>query len=79
MVTCFGWTFEYVKWDIDIPTLIDIYNYQKDHPPMHELLAAYVGFESPSKKEKSKNNFDPMEFFMSNDIKESEYSGPRMI
>lgn len=42
-----GWTLEYVGWNIDLPRLITMNKYWLNHPPMHILLAGYVGYKAP--------------------------------
>ncbi len=38
-----GWTLDYVKWNVDLPTLAKLSAYWRKFPPMHVLLARYVG------------------------------------
>lgn len=44
MITCFpGWTYEYIDDHVDIPRLRAINSYQRQHPPVHILVAAFMG------------------------------------
>jgi hypothetical protein len=41
--TCFGWTWEYIDEFVTLPRLKEITAYQKKHPALHELVAAFMG------------------------------------
>jgi len=43
-----GWTWEQVD-QLTIPRLNALTAYWQRHPPMHILLAAYVGYKAPAK------------------------------
>ena len=48
MIACTGWTWEYVEDELDLPRLTAMSAYWREHPPVHVLLAAYVGYKPPS-------------------------------
>lgn len=44
LLTCFpGWTWEYIDANMTIPRLKEITAYQKQNPPTHVMIAAYLG------------------------------------
>lgn len=50
---CFpGWTWEYIDDHMTVPRLSTFTEYWKSHPPMHLLVAAYLGVESPKENKK---------------------------
>ncbi len=40
-----GWTWEYVDEQMDIPRLIEMNRYWRAHPPVREMVQAYLGIE----------------------------------
>jgi len=42
-MTCFGWTWEYIEDNVDLIRLKAINDYQRENPPIHQLVAAYMG------------------------------------
>lgn len=42
-----GWTFDYVAFNIDLPRLAALNKRWAINPPLHWLVAAYVGFKPP--------------------------------
>ncbi|STZ77344.1 hypothetical protein [Bergeriella denitrificans] len=40
-----GWTWDYVAEHIDLPRLKHLGNYWKQHPPVHLLVAGYMGYK----------------------------------
>lgn len=40
-----GWTWDYVAENIDLPRMKHLGDYWAQHPPMHILMASYVGFK----------------------------------
>ncbi|HFC8542721.1 TPA: hypothetical protein ACFP4Q_000835 [Neisseria weaveri] len=42
---CTGWTWDYVAENIDLPRLNHLGEYWKQHPPVHILVAAYMGYK----------------------------------
>ena len=85
MITCFGWEWDYIANNIDIPRLKAITEYQATTPPLHQLVGEYFGFgNSKSNNKQIANNKENIEedllsFFEKNDIKEAPYNGPRMM
>ena len=39
-----GWTWEYIDQNMTLPRLEDLNRYWAQYPPMHRLVAAYLGF-----------------------------------
>jgi hypothetical protein len=48
-MTITGWSWEYIDDYMTLPRLYGMMDYWKDHPPLHIVLAAFVGIK-PSKK-----------------------------
>lgn len=46
MVT--GWTWEYIDEFVTIPRLLEMSAYWRKSPPLHELVAAFVGYGDKS-------------------------------
>lgn len=44
-----GWTLDYVKHNVDLPTLRTLTRYWKSFPPVHVLVRDYAGYKAPSK------------------------------
>jgi hypothetical protein len=45
-----GWTWEYVDECMTLPRLDSLSNYWSDHPPVHKMIAAYLGIKPKSSK-----------------------------
>lgn len=47
-MTCFpGWTFEYIDEHMTLPRYEAIVRYQRKHPPLHVLVASFLGVKDP--------------------------------
>lgn len=44
-----GWTWEHVEDTVTIPRLSAMNRYWAKHPPLHHLVAGYLGYEAPEK------------------------------
>ena len=44
-MACTGWTWEQVVWETDLPQLQAMYRYWAAHPPLHMMVAAYLGIK----------------------------------
>jgi hypothetical protein len=42
-----GWTWDYVEDTLTAPRMIALYEYWNKHPPVHKLVAAYMGLKPP--------------------------------
>lgn len=40
-----GWTWDYVAESMDIPRLKKMQHYWQDNPPVHVMVAAYLGIK----------------------------------
>jgi len=49
LITSTGWTYEYVRDEFDLTGLRRMYRYWSEHPPVHELVAGYMGISAPKK------------------------------
>ena len=55
----FGWTLEQAS-QITLAELQGIRQYQDKHPPVHALVAGFVGFEPPKDESDSSDGFDEL-------------------
>ena len=48
-----------------LPEVLDLFDYWQQHPPAHEMIAAYLGYKPPAKAGKSpkKSAQDFAEFY----------------
>lgn len=49
MIACTGWTWEYIDNHMTIPRLSAMTRYWNQNPPVHVLVAEYMGYEAPAK------------------------------
>ena len=47
VISLTGWTWEYVGREMTLPRLYEMQRYWQQHPPLGDLAAAYLGYESP--------------------------------
>lgn len=45
MVACTGWTWDYVEQELDVPRLTALTTYWRNNPPLHVMVAAYLGIK----------------------------------
>ena len=57
-----GWSLDYVRWHVDLPTLADLNAYWERYPPLQIMIAAYLGI---GKDKVDKNKQQSFEEFMS--------------
>ena len=49
-MSCFpGWTWEYVDRHMTLPRLMSLQNYWGEHPPIHRMVASYLGYKPRAK------------------------------
>lgn len=48
---CTGWTWEYIDDNMTIPRLQAMSDYWQEHPPLHQLVATFLGVKSKAPKE----------------------------
>jgi hypothetical protein len=46
-----GWTWDYVRNHVDLPTLQALEDEWLDNPPVHRMVATYLGYERPAEIE----------------------------
>jgi hypothetical protein len=54
VITVTGWTYEYVRDEFDMTGLRRLFDYWGEHPPVHEMVASYLGVKSTKKKASAK-------------------------
>lgn len=47
-----GWTWDYCEDELTWPRIEALYDEWADHPPVHEMVAVYLGYKPQSKKTK---------------------------
>jgi hypothetical protein len=47
LIACTGWTWEYIDDHMTIPRLSAMTRYWNQNPPVHVLVAGYIGYEAP--------------------------------
>ena len=48
---CMGWTYDYIDNSMTLSRLEEYRHYMEKHPPTHQLVAAYLGYEHQEKQE----------------------------
>lgn len=51
-----GWTWDYCLWNLDIPRLCALNAYWRNSPPVHLMVAAYLGIKPKEGAERSPEN-----------------------
>jgi hypothetical protein len=57
-MTITGWSWEYIDEYMTLPRLYGMLDYWGDHPPVHILLAAFMGVKSSKKGLAAKSSHD---------------------
>lgn len=70
---CTGWTWDYVAENIDLPRINHLGAYWKQHPPMHILLAAHVGYKAPAATEQVDSD-EAIEMFGGEQLSEADFN-----
>ena len=47
VISLTGWTWEYVGQHLTLPRLYEMQRYWEQHPPVGDLVAAYLGYQAP--------------------------------
>ena len=47
LINCFGWTWEYIDDHMTFDRLKHLNDYWRLNPPVHKLIASYMGYEAP--------------------------------
>ena len=72
----FGWTWEYVDEYMTLPRLREITDYWEYQPPVHLLIARYLGIKGKTAdKPMDANNNNASEFFSALGISPAELMG----
>lgn len=53
LATCFGWTWEYIDENMTMERLASCDLYWKESPPIHILVAQYLGYTKPPGEEEN--------------------------
>lgn len=67
-----GWTWDYVATNIDLPRVQHLGDYWQQHPPMHILLAAHVGYKAPTPPSEAEEQ-EALDMFGGETLSESEF------
>ncbi len=53
-MACFpGWTYEYIDDYLTIPRVLEINAYHKKNPPIHVMIANYLGIQGPKEADQN--------------------------
>lgn len=58
-MACTGWDWDTVVWETDLPRLQALNQYWADNPPLHKMVAAYLGIEPASKRNAAHGDDSP--------------------
>ena len=74
VIACTGWTWDYVAEHLDLPRLKALNLYWADNPPLHRMVASFLGIEpTPSAPQQSASLEEAAEFIPANRVSESEF------
>lgn len=62
MCQSLGYTWDYVEQHIDLPRLAAMNRYWDKHPPVHIMVAAYLGYGDESVEHGSMDELAAMQF-----------------
>lgn len=69
-----GWTWDYVAEHIDLPRLEHLNGYWRQHPPMHILAAAYMGYKgTDAPQETQSGGEEAFDMLGGHELSESEF------
>lgn len=69
-----GWTWDYVAENIDLPRLKHLNAYWAAHPPVHILVAAYMGYKGQKSAQEQEESADEVISMLGgNTLSESEF------
>lgn len=68
-----GWTWDYVAENIDLPRIGHLSNYWRRHPPVHILVASYMGIR-PSEKPNEADEAEAVNMLGGNTLSEEEFN-----
>ena len=49
LVACTGWTWDYIAENVDLPRLESLNRYWDQFPPLHVMVASYLGLKPKPK------------------------------
>lgn len=58
-----GWTWDYVEQEVDLPRLTALSGYWRRHPPMHIMVAAYLGVGDKPARERDEDGTSLFDLF----------------
>lgn len=53
MIVTLGWTWEYIDDAMTIPRYVALVEYWKSWPPLHQLVAAWMGYKGERKEKEA--------------------------
>jgi len=83
VISLTGWTWEYIGQQMTLPRLYEMQCYWEQHPPVGDLVAAYLGYEvkakGKSKKAKGPDYGSPEELISAFSTAGGKVSGSRRL
>ena len=69
-----GWTWDYVADNLDLPRIKHLNEYWREHPPVHILVASYMGIKpSSSVAQRSAGEADALGMLGGNELSDDEF------
>lgn len=68
-----GWTWDYVAENIDLPRIGYLSEYWRNHPPVHILVASYMGIR-PSEQPNEADEAEAVNMLGGNTLSEEEFN-----
>jgi len=50
VIACTGWSWDAVRWQMDLPRYAAMSRYWDIHPPLHLMVQGYLGIEAKSSR-----------------------------
>ena len=70
-----GWTWDYVADNLDLPRIRHLNEYWREHPPVHILVASYMGIKQSSSVAQSEaDEAEAIGMLCGNELSEDEFN-----
>lgn len=73
VVACTGWTWDYIAENVDLPRLKALNLYWSDNPPLHRMVASFLGIEPAKTPQQTASLEEAAEFIPANRVSASEF------
>lgn len=69
-----GWTWDYVAENLDLPRIGYLNDYWREHPPVHILVASYMGIKSSKSQQSEEDEAAALSMLGGNELSEAEFN-----